>query len=71
MSLSNNVNYNSYNHYYYIIIVLITVKPVLSGHLRDLPFIAITNCGNTLQNMHTMQTNSATVIAVCLKGNCL
>ena len=35
--MSNNVNYNNYNHYYYIIIVSITVKPLLSGHLRDLP----------------------------------
>ena len=33
--------------------------------------IAIANFGNTMQNMLTMQTNSATVIAVCLKGNCL
>ena len=37
ISLSNNVNYNNYNHYYYIIIISITVKPLLSGHLRDLP----------------------------------
>ena len=35
--MSNNVNYNNYNHYYYIIIVSITVKPVLSGHLWHLP----------------------------------
>ena len=37
ISLSNNVNYNNYNHYYYIIIISITVKPLLSGHLRGLP----------------------------------
>ena len=37
ISLSNNVNYNNYNHYYDIIIISITVKPLLSGHLRDLP----------------------------------
>ena len=34
---SLNINYNNYNHYCYIIIVSITVKPLLSRHLRDLP----------------------------------
>ena len=32
---------------------------------------AITNFGNTMQNMLTMQRNSAKVIVVFLKGNCL
>ena len=33
--------------------------------------IAITNFGNTMQNMLTMQRNSATVIVVFLKEICL
>ena len=32
---------------------------------------ATTNFGNTMQNMLTMQRNSAKVIVVFLKGNCL
>ena len=35
--MANNINYNNYNHYCYIIIVSIIVKPLLSGHLQDLP----------------------------------
>ena len=55
-----------------IIIIIITLTLLHYYCINyNIIVIAITNFGNTMQNMLTMQTNSATVIAVCLKGNWL
>ena len=64
--MSNNVNYNNYNHYYhYIIILSITVKPVLSRHLRDLPKCLLNrgfkNCTMFVNDQHL------TVTLCCVK----
>ena len=53
-----------------IIIIIITITLLLYQYYNII-VIAITNFGNTMQNMLTMPTNSAAVIAVCSKGNFL
>ena len=53
-----------------MIIIILTISHYCINLLKII-VIAITNFGNTMQNMLIMQTNSATVIALCMKGNCL
>ena len=50
-------------------IIIITITLLLINY--NIIVTAITNFGNTLQNMLAMQRNSAKVIVVFLKGNCL
>ena len=62
LSNCKTVNYSNYNHYYYIIILPITVKPLLSGHLRDLlkwplnrgcpPMRGFKNCAMFVDDQH-------------------
>ena len=73
--MSNNVNYNNYNHYYYIIIISITVKPLLSGHLRDLPKCLLNrgcplnrgfkNCTMFVNDQHLTVTLYCEKVACC------
>ena len=60
LTLSNNANHNS---------LIITITLLLINY--NIIVTAIPNFGNTIQNMLAMQRNSAIVIAVFLKGNCL
>ena len=60
ITLSNNANHN---------IIIITIKLLLINY--NIIVTVITNFGNTMQNMLAMQRNSAKVIVVFLKGNCL
>ena len=50
-------------------IIIITITLLLINY--NIIVIAITNFCNTMQNMLTTQRNSATVIVVFLKENCL
>ena len=50
-------------------IIIITITLLLIDY--NIIVIAITNFGDTMQNMLTMQRNSATVIVVFLKEICL
>ena len=50
-------------------IIIITITLLLINY--NIIVTAITNFGNTMQNMLTMHRNSAKVIVVFLKGNCL
>ena len=50
-------------------IIIITITLLWINY--NIIVTAITNFGSTMQNMLAMQRNSAKVIVVFLKGNCL